>query len=461
MFRNASSRRIIILFLNILGLLLETGVYAWFWFREYYPTVSRFTRTIKYTMNGHILTIALYFVLLYFFTSTYGGFRIGYLKAMDIMISQTLSICFVNLLTYVQHSLIYSWLMRLSPYWIMLLIQTVIIVLWALLSDSVYHRLYPPRELLLVHGERPYSEIEEKFRSRSDKFIISDRMNIENGPDAVCEKIRNEKYRNVILWDIPTADRNKIFKYCYGESIRVYIMPKIPDVLIKGSETLHFFDTPLLLTREHALKIEQRMAKRILDIVLSSILIILTSPLMLITAAAVKLTSKGPVLYKQVRCTAGGKEFRILKFRSMRIDAEKDGVARLAAKDDDRITAVGKIIRPVRIDELPQLFNIFIGDMSFIGPRPERPEIIKQYMEDMPEFAFRMKMKAGLAGYAQIYGKYNTSPYDKLKLDLTYIENYSIWLDIKLVLLTLKILLKPESTEGIEKEQTTAARTKQ
>jgi lipopolysaccharide/colanic/teichoic acid biosynthesis glycosyltransferase len=142
----------------------------------------------------------------------------------------------------------------------------------------------------------------------------------------------------------------------------------------------------------------------------------------------------------------------------MRVDAEKDGVARLAAKNDSRITPIGKFIRAVRIDELPQLLNILKGDMSFIGPRPERPEIIDQYLEEMPEFAFRMKVKAGLAGYAQVYGKYNTTPYDKLKLDLTYIEQYSVWLDLKLMLLTLKILIKPESTEGVENTQTTALR---
>jgi lipopolysaccharide/colanic/teichoic acid biosynthesis glycosyltransferase len=167
------------------------------------------------------------------------------------------------------------------------------------------------------------------------------------------------------------------------------------------------------------------------------------------------------VLYKQVRCTTGGREFKIMKFRSMRVDAEKDGVARLAAKNDSRITPVGKFIRAVRIDELPQLFNILAGDMSFIGPRPERPEIIRQYVEDMPEFVFRMKVKAGLAGYAQVYGKYNTTPYDKLKLDLTYIENYSVWMDIKLMLLTLKILIKAESTEGVESTQTTAIKSGQ
>lgn len=193
-----------------------------------------------------------------------------------------------------------------------------------------------------------------------------------------------------------------------------------------------------------------------IDLVCSLLLLVIASPFMLVTAIAIKLYDGGPVLYKQIRCTRDRKEFYILKFRSMRVDAEKDGVARLASKNDSRITPVGKFIRATRIDELPQLFNILKGEMSFIGPRPERPEIIDQYMEEMPEFAFRMKVKAGLAGYAQVYGKYNTTPYDKLKLDLTYIEQYSVWLDIKLMLLTLKILIKPESTEGVDSSQTTA-----
>ena len=227
-------------------------------------------------------------------------------------------------------------------------------------------------------------------------------------------------------------------------------------MLIAGADQLHLFDTPIFLTREYALTVEQRMVKRMLDLVFSLILTVITSPVMLITAICIKCYDGGPVLYKQTRCTRGGREFRIMKFRSMKVDAEKDGVARLASRNDSRITPIGKFIRMVRIDELPQLFNILIGDMSFIGPRPERPEIIAQYVEQMPEFVFRMKVKAGLAGYAQVYGKYNTTPYDKLKLDLSYIENYSLWLDLKLMLLTIKILIKPESTEGVDSNQTTA-----
>ncbi len=233
-------------------------------------------------------------------------------------------------------------------------------------------------------------------------------------------------------------------------------MPKIPDVMIKGADQLHLFDTPIFLTREYALTVGQRMAKRTIDLICALILLVIASPFMLVTSVFIKCYDGGPVLYKQTRCTRDGRKFQIMKFRSMRVDAEKDGVARLAAKNDSRITPIGKFIRMVRIDELPQLFNILRGDMSFIGPRPERPEIIEQYVEEMPEFVFRMRVKAGLAGYAQVYGKYNTTPYDKLKLDLTYIENYSVWLDLKLMLLTLKILIKPESTEGVDSAQVTA-----
>ena len=136
-------------------------------------------------------------------------------------------------------------------------------------------------------------------------------------------------------------------------------------------------------------------------------------------------------------------------------NAEELG-AKVTSDEDVRVTEIGAFLRKYRLDELPQLINILKGDMSFIGPRPERPQIIEQYEKDMPEFAFRMKVKAGLAGYAQVYGKYNTTPYDKLKLDLTYIENYSIWLDLKLMLLTLKILFTPDATEGVAPGQTTA-----
>ncbi|MCM1268694.1 MAG: sugar transferase [Bacteroidales bacterium] len=452
--RIESLKRLIILQLSFIGLIIHTAVYAYFWFQKYYPYLLYHGKA-KFFRNGHLLMILIYFVLLFFFASMYGALKIGYLKPTDVFISEVFSLLIVNVISYFQISLMANWIVAVRPIAETMLIQAVISAVWVYVCNACYYKAFPPRDILIVHGERPIDDIVSKFESRRDKYRIEKTMNVSEGMEAVKREI-NEKYGAVVLWDIPVDERNELLKLCYSRSIRVYMMPRISDVLVKGADQLHLFDTPVYLTREYSLKVEQRLAKRLIDLICSILLLVIASPFMLVTALAIKLYDGGPVFYKQIRCTRDRKEFYILKFRSMRVDAEKDGVARLASKNDSRITPVGKFIRATRIDELPQLINILKGEMSFIGPRPERPEIIEQYLEEMPEFAFRMKVKAGLAGYAQVYGKYNTTPYDKLKLDLTYIEQYSVWLDLKLMMLTLKILIKPESTEGVEGDQTTA-----
>jgi exopolysaccharide biosynthesis polyprenyl glycosylphosphotransferase len=390
----------------------------------------------------------------------YGGMRLGYLKNAEIIFSQVFATFIANIVIYGELSVMAFQLFVPDVFITMMLEQLVVVIVYIYVANRFYRTIFPPRKLLLIHGDRPINDILTKFEGRKDKYKIEKCLNVNRGITEIGREILEDYHSGrcsaVVLWDISDKERNKLFKLCYANSIRVYLMPKITDVIMLGAEELHVFDTPLLLTREYSLTMEQRFLKRAIDIFCSVVLLIVASPIMLITAIAIKLYDKGPVLYKQVRCTVNQREFKIMKFRSMRVDAEKDGVARLASKNDSRITPIGKFIRKCRIDELPQLFNILVGDMSFIGPRPERPEIIAQYLEIMPEFAYRMKVKAGLAGFAQVYGKYNTSPYDKLKLDLTYIEQYSIWLDLKLMLLTLKILLWPDSTEGVETEQITA-----
>lgn len=420
---------------------------------SFYSTWMRLQKALWF--RGHILFVLLYAFMLIVFSGMYGALRVGYQKNVDLIISQVMGTLLANLIAYFQLSLLCLQLMNVVYYIPMTILQLVWAGVWVVVSNYLYKTIFPPRELLLIHGDRPIDEIIKKFETRKDKFIISKTINVNMGIDKVCKEA-TERYDAVVIWDIPSEKRNRILKFCYGRSIRVYIMPKISDVILSGAEQLHLFDSPIYLTREYPLRVEQRFIKRLIDIICSLILIVITSPFMLITAIAVKISDGGPVFYKQVRCTLDGKEFKIIKFRSMRVDAEKDGKARLAKKDDDRITPVGKFIRKVRLDELPQLFNILAGDMSFIGPRPERPEIIAQYLEVMPEFAYRMKVKAGLAGYAQVYGKYNTTPYDKLKLDLCYIEHYSVWLDLKLMFLTLKVLFTPDATEGVKDEQVTA-----
>lgn len=457
--RREAFKRLINLSLAGICLLLELLIFTYIYLKYLYPSLNNILE-LNYWFNGYLLQEVVYGLMLFFFSKMYGGLRIGFLKNSEIIFSQIFATVIVNLFTYAQMSLMVTSLFYAVPFLEMTLSQILVVIVWINIANRIYQRVFPPRKLLLIHGDRPIQDICGKFESRKDKYTIVECVNIKMKMDHLKRKIiqgyEKGDFSAVVIWDVTVEQRNQLLKFCYSRSIRFYIMPKISDVVLLGAEELHLFDTPILLTREYSMTMEQRFIKRMIDVVCSLLLLIVASPFMLITAIAIKLYDRGPVLYKQIRCTEGGREFYIMKFRSMRTDAEKDGVARLAQKHDDRITPIGRFIRKVRIDELPQLINILWGDMSFIGPRPERPEIIAQYVEIMPEFAYRMKVKAGLAGYAQVYGKYNTTPYDKLKLDLTYIENYSLWLDIKLMLLTLKILFWPDSTEGVESEQVTA-----
>ena len=461
--KREGSKRLINLGLVGLCIGLEIGVFAYYW--ETYFKLNLVMELRNLYSKATFAQITLYAVILLFLSATYGGMRLGYQKNAEIVFSQVLSTVMADMVLYLQLSLMARQLFVPKVFFIMFGVQVLIVIAYVNVANRLYRHLIPPRKLLLIHGDRPYQELCDKFESRSDKYVVTKRLSVKLGYEKLCKEIMDAYDSNecnaVVLGDISVQDRGPLLKFCYGKSIRVYLLPKITDVILTGAEELHVFDTPLLLTREYSLTVEQCFFKRMIDILGSLILIVPAAPIMLITAIVIKLYDGGPVLYKQVRCTKDQREFYIMKFRSMRTDAEKDGVARLASKNDDRITPVGRFIRKCRIDELPQLFNILKGDMSFIGPRPERPEIIAQYLEVMPEFALRMKVKAGLAGFAQIYGKYNTTPYDKLKLDLTYIQNYSIWMDLKLMLLTIKILFWPDSTEGVEAEQVTALKTQQ
>ena len=364
--------------------------------------------------------------------------------------SQILATLCTNFITYIQISLIARSMLDPWPLAIGTLYQAVVIALWAVISGKIFRALYPAKNIVVIYGlEQPANTLVEKMSKRRDKYNITRMMNVSEGLDAIVAEI--PKYDAVVICDTPNEIRNDILKFCFKSSIRTYLVPKISDIIVRGGDNMELFDTPLIISKNYGLGIEQRFFKRCFDILLSSIGIIIASPFMLITAIAIKLCDHGPVLYKQVRLTRDGKEFKLLKFRSMVVNAESDGVARLASDGDKRVTPVGRFIRKVRLDELPQLFNIFKGDMSVVGPRPERPEISREYEKEMPEFAFRLKVKAGLTGNAQVVGKYNTTPYDKLKLDLMYIEKYSLAKDIMLILKTIKIIFMPEeSTEGIK-----------
>ena len=434
---------------TLLEILILTLLYYFVWMHGY--TLAYFAYKGKYVLMG------VYAVLLYIFFQNSDCTMFGQLHRVDLIIGQIISIVLVNGITYFQLCLIANQMLTPAPILILTAGEVVLAAVLVVLYTRLYHKLYAPHEMLLIYGNRRGVSLKIKMDSRRDKYNISKLISVEEGFEAICREMG--KYDAVILSDVPAQIRNDILKYCYRYRIRTYLSPKLTDIMIRGGKNITLFDTPLLLVKGTGLTPAQRVAKRCMDIVLSAIALLITSPAFLAVAISIKLEDGGPVFYKQKRLTRNGREFEILKFRSMIVDAEKYAGAVLATEDDPRITKTGKVIRATRLDELPQLLNILKGDMSIVGPRPERKVIADEYCKDIPEFAYRLKVRGGLTGYAQIYGKYNTSAYDKLRLDLMYIENYSFLLDIKLIILTMRIIFSKESTEGIDKAQENQERT--
>lgn len=443
-------KRIITFSEGIILLAIEMYMFGVMWYEYYSDFIG-----IPFFRRGNWAVIGMYGLIVFLFTKLYGGYKVGFLRVMDVLYSQILSLLCANIVAYVQLCIICRDYVRPLMLIRLTVLEIVVILLWVFVCRFLYSKFYPPRHLLLVYGYKTPVEFIDKINARKDKYIIEDRVHVSEGEKVLKEKILQSE--GVIICETKAYIRNELVKFCFEHSVRSYVVPKLSDIIILGSEQIHLFDTPLMLSRNQGLTGEDMIGKRALDIICALILIIISSPFMLIIAIGIKVYDGGPILYKQDRLTINGKIFKILKFRSMRMDSEVNG-AQLAKKDDDRITPVGKVIRKLHLDELPQVFNILKGDMSMVGPRPERPEIAELYRKELPEFDYRLKMKAGLTGYAQVYGKYNTTPRDKVKLDLTYYERYSIWLDIKLILLTFKILFQKENTEGIESDQTTAIR---
>lgn len=401
------------------------------------------------------LVIALLFVMLYFyFARTYDAFFISHNTIGEIVISQSLAAFLADIAMYMVIVLLSRCLVNPLPLMAAFIVQFAFAAGWSWIANLVYYSLYPAKKTLIIYDvHRDMSGLIRKYHMER-KFNITRSLTVE---ECLNDLSVIDEVEVVFLSGVHTHDRNVILKYCMYNDKLVYMIPRVGDVIMSGAQQVHLFHLPMMRTGRYRPNPEYVIAKRLFDIVSSALGLILLSPLFLVVAIVIKASDKGPVIYKQERLTKDGKRFMIHKFRSMRVDAEKDGIPRLSSGVyDDRITPVGRFIRRCRIDELPQLFDILVGNLSVVGPRPERPEIAEEYMKEMPEFQLRLQAKAGLTGYAQIYGKYNTTPYDKLQLDLMYIAHPSLAEDIRICFATIRILFKPSSTEGVAAGQKTA-----
>lgn len=446
MIKNEQYKCIIRICFIALLFIMEMLLYGYVWI-NYYSSYME----IQYAGLGHVMMVAIYGVMLLVFTVIFECWQIGYLKNFNMIYAQTLTAICANFIIYLQITLLIKYLASFIPLIIMTFAQVGIIAAWSPAAILLYKKIYPPHKVIVIYAKKCEEILIDKFIQREDCFCVAGLIDTAYGMDKVLAELG--KYDGAVICDIPMEERVQIQKFCFDNNIRTYMIPDISDILMRGSKEIRLLDTPLLLSKNTDMSIEQKWIKRFFDIVISLLLLIFFSPLMIAIAFAIKLDDGGPVFFRQNRCTLDGKIFSIWKFRSMIVNAERDGKVIPAVDNDPRITRVGRIIRKIRMDELPQLFNILSGDMSVVGPRPERVEHVELYKKEIPEFKYREKVKAGLTGFAQIYGKYNTSAYDKLKLDLIYIQNYSILLDIEIIFRTIAILFEKESTEGFRETE--------
>ena len=405
----------------------------------------------EYAHRGKYVLCGIYALLVMVLFFGMDGYKFGYLRNGDVLVSQLIALLIANFISYWQLCLIANAVIVPAPMVFLTIAGAVVATVCTFLYSALYHRIYVPKEMVMILGRDESVTLKFKMETRPEKYHIAKLISVDEGLESICSQIVD--YDAVIINDVPAQIRNDILKFCYRNKIRTYLTPKVTDIIVRGAESINLFDTPLLLVKGTGLTPAQLFVKRIMDLVICLVAMIPALPIMLLVALAIKLEDGGPVFYKQARMSLDGKVFDILKFRSMIVDAEKEGKSIPATGRDPRITKVGRFTRATRIDELPQILNILKGDMSIVGPRPERVEHMVKYGKEVPEFEFRTKVKGGLTGYAQIYGKYNTSPYDKIRLDMMYIEDYSLLLDVKLILLTLRIMLSKESTEGFEQAE--------
>ncbi len=436
-------RKSIMLFVKIMIVAAVTVGFIQVWITGYEESL--------FSNKGNYVVILSFVLLFTVFSSLYGAFKIGIYRIHEIIYSFSLASFFTNAIMYLELSLIAREMVDLPPLLIGIAYQILVIIISSFCANTIYYKLYPPRRVVAIFGDDVQGfELIKKMGKISERFQIERGLNVNTtNIEEIYRQI--DKFEAVVICGIDKNLQKKIISYCYTQEKRSYLLPDITDIIISNSYNIQISDTPVLMSRNRGLTLEQKIIKRIMDIAISSVAIIITSPIMLICAVAIKLDDGGPILFKQNRITINGKIFNVLKFRSMIVDADKNG-AKKAVSDDERITRVGKIIRACRMDELPQLFNILRGDMSLVGPRPERIENVYEYSKKYPEFELRHRVKAGLTGFAQLYGKYNTSPEDKLHMDLIYVETYSLLLDLKLLILTIKVLFMKESTEGFSEK---------
>ena len=430
--------------LVIVLILIQGLIFVNTWVNDY-NTLLRF----PYVMKGNVFLMFIYMFLSYIFMILFDCNSLSEYRPAYLIFSETLSIISCNIMVYLVIIIPAAALgfIPIIPIVFMTIKDFIVIVIWGIFVYNLFKKIFPPKNLLLITSKDSIDDIVLKFSKRNDLYNIKDSIIFNNDDlDNIYNKCN--LYDNILIGDITSESRNDIIKHCFNNSRSIFVIPKISDIILKYSDDLLLFDTPIYLSTNFGLSLEVKIFKRIIDIIISLFILIVFSPIWLIIALIIKFEDGGPIFFFQERVTEDNRLFNIIKFRSMLVSDNNEVIPTI--NDDNRVTKIGGFIRKYHIDEIPQLINVLSGDMSIVGPRPERKEHVELYSKEIEEFKYRYKVKAGLTGLAQIYGKYNTSAIDKLKLDLIYIKKARAIFDLELILRTLKVLVIKDNTEGFD-----------
>lgn len=400
-------------------------------------------------IDDHATSIIPIIILTALFLYITGSYAVTSKRSIELILTGSFAILLSDLAA-VLIMFVYSFIWFDIPAFIFtVLMQILAFSIWIVVARIIYKSFKKPQKAVVVcyDIENADSYI-KKIQGYPDKYEITSIVSYDDANlyYSICQS------EAVFMLDLSSKKREKVAQYCLALNKNIYILPELYEISVQHCALEQVDDIPFFFCKPMTLTMEEKLIKRVFDLVASAIAIILTAPIMLVVAILIKKDDGGHVFYKQERITENYRPFNVIKFRTMVENAEEISGATLSTKDDPRITKIGKKLRALRLDELPQLFNIFIGDMSFVGPRPERDVFIQEYVKEVPEFVYRLNVKAGLTGLAQVRGKYNTTPQDKLKMDLLYINDFTFLNDIKICFLTLKVIFTKESTEGIDGE---------
>ena len=307
-------------------------------------------------------------------------------------------------------------------------------------------RMYGSKKALLV-GESSYDTIQmlSKYTTTQNtyQFLVFDQTN-EGELETRIDEV------NVVAISSKIEDKMKIINICMKKGKEVLLVPDMMGILAYSAETQYFGDTLVLTLKSPGLTPGQRFVKRGFDLVVALLMLLVLSPFMILLMILIPILSSGPAIFSQERLGEKGIPYKVMKFRTMVNDAEQKTGPVLAVEKDPRITRLGAFLRATRLDELPQIFNVIIGNMAIVGPRPERKFFIDQFKETIPYYSYRMMVKPGITGFAQVKGRYTTTPEDKLRFDLMYIRNYSFGLDLSILLQTVRVVFQREKAAGVE-----------